>query len=207
MVVPLLDAVTGKGIKRVTVAASFLALLGTGFLELGDAHASWNDLWCVAQAVGFGVAFTRIEVSRVSTAPRGTSRRNLEERNVFMSCLNHDVTIVPFVECGLPRARRGVIHVPNWIGCRQRAYLNLRFAPFVLSERCVVCRFSTTWKSFPARACSYRSDSSFPSPDLLESGVLTLPVVTSQISGGVLLQVLKYFIFSPTKEERLKAGT
>ncbi|CBJ33735.1 Inner membrane transport protein yicL [Ectocarpus siliculosus] len=61
VVVPLLDAVTGKGIKRVTVAASFLALVGTGFLELGDAHASWNDLWCVAQAVGFGVAFTRIE--------------------------------------------------------------------------------------------------------------------------------------------------
>ncbi|CAM9269168.1 unnamed protein product [Scytosiphon promiscuus] len=61
VVVPLLDAVTGKGIKRVTVAASFLALLGTGFLELGDAHASWNDLWCVAQAIGFGVAFTRIE--------------------------------------------------------------------------------------------------------------------------------------------------
>ncbi|CAM9486055.1 unnamed protein product [Ectocarpus fasciculatus] len=61
VVVPLLDAVTGKGIKRVTVAASFLALIGTGFLELGDAHASWNDLWCVAQAVGFGVAFTRIE--------------------------------------------------------------------------------------------------------------------------------------------------
>lgn len=65
VVVPLLDAVTGKGIKRVTVAASFLALLGTGFLELGDAHASWNDLWCVAQAVGFGVAFTRIEVSHI----------------------------------------------------------------------------------------------------------------------------------------------
>lgn len=61
---PLLDAVAGKGIKRVTVAASFLALLGTGFLELGDAHASLNDLWCVAQAVGFGVAFTRIEVSK-----------------------------------------------------------------------------------------------------------------------------------------------
>lgn len=71
MVVPLLDALTGKGIKRVTVAASFLALLGTGFLELGDAHASWNDLWCVAQAVGFGVAFTRIEVSHVFTTPRG----------------------------------------------------------------------------------------------------------------------------------------
>ena len=65
VVVPLLDAVTGKGIKRVTVAASFLALVGTGFLELGDAHASWNDLWCVAQAVGFGVAFTRIEVGAV----------------------------------------------------------------------------------------------------------------------------------------------
>lgn len=65
VVVPLLDAITGKGIKRVTVAASFLALLGTGFLELGDAHASLNDLWCVAQAVGFGVAFTRIEVSLV----------------------------------------------------------------------------------------------------------------------------------------------
>lgn len=62
VVVPLLDDVTGKGIKRVTVAASLLALVGTGFLELGDAHASWNDLWCVAQAVGFGVAFTRIEV-------------------------------------------------------------------------------------------------------------------------------------------------
>lgn len=65
VVVPLLDALTGKGIKRVTVAASFLALVGTGFLELGDAHASWNDLWCVAQAVGFGVAFTRIEVGAV----------------------------------------------------------------------------------------------------------------------------------------------
>lgn len=60
--VPLIDALAGRGIKRVTVAASLLALLGTAFLELGDAHASWNDLWCVAQAVGFGVAFTRIEV-------------------------------------------------------------------------------------------------------------------------------------------------
>ena len=62
MFVPLIDTLAGKGIKFITVAASLLALVGTGFLELGDAHASWNDLWCVAQAAGFGLAFTRIEV-------------------------------------------------------------------------------------------------------------------------------------------------
>lgn len=62
MFVPLIDTLAGKGIKFITVAASLLALVGTGFLELGDAHASWNDLWCVAQAAGFGMAFTRIEV-------------------------------------------------------------------------------------------------------------------------------------------------
>lgn len=60
--VPLFDTLSGKGIKLVTLAASLLALTGTGFLELGDASASWNDLWCVAQAAGFGMAFTRIEV-------------------------------------------------------------------------------------------------------------------------------------------------
>lgn len=64
--VPLIDTLAGKGIKLVTLCASLLALLGTGFLELGDAHASWNDLWCVAQAVGFGAAFTRIEVRCVT---------------------------------------------------------------------------------------------------------------------------------------------
>lgn len=58
----MIDTLAGKGIKFITVAASLLALVGTGFLELGDAHASWNDLWCVAQAAGFGMAFTRIEV-------------------------------------------------------------------------------------------------------------------------------------------------
>lgn len=92
VVVPLLDAVTGKGIKRVTVAASFLALLGTGFLELGDAHASWNDLWCVAQAIGFGVAFTRIEVSHVLMVP--------------------PVTQMYFVAaCSMSRSRRHHLHM------------------------------------------------------------------------------------------------
>eukprot|EP00904_Undaria_pinnatifida_P005012 jgi/Undpi1/1640/HiC_scaffold_11.g05030.m1 len=60
--VPLFDTLAGKGIKFITIVASLLALVGTGFLELGDAHASWNDLWCVAQAAGFGMAFTRIEL-------------------------------------------------------------------------------------------------------------------------------------------------
>lgn len=77
VVVPLVDAITGKGIKRITVAASFLALLGTGFLELGDAHASLNDLWCVAQAIGFGVAFTRIEVSRVPLMYNAARHRSI----------------------------------------------------------------------------------------------------------------------------------
>lgn len=61
MFVPLITMYS-KGIGLMTVVSSLLALLGTGFLELGDAHSSWSDLWCVAQALGFGVAFTRIEV-------------------------------------------------------------------------------------------------------------------------------------------------
>lgn len=63
--VPLFGAVFGNGIKLVTVVASLLALLGTGFLELGDASASWSDLWCVAQAVAFAMGFLRIEVCRL----------------------------------------------------------------------------------------------------------------------------------------------
>ncbi|CAM9218345.1 unnamed protein product [Choristocarpus tenellus] len=59
--VPLIESFSGKALKPITFVAAGLALLGTGFLELGGAAPSINDLWCVAQAVGFGVAFTRIE--------------------------------------------------------------------------------------------------------------------------------------------------
>lgn len=43
---------------------------------------------------------------------------------------------------------------------------------------------STTWKNSQGKACSCRSDSLFPSPGLRDSGVLTPPVATSQMSGG-----------------------
>lgn len=60
--VPLFGALLGNGITLVTVASSLLALLGTGFLELGDSSTSLSDLWCVAQAVAFAIGFVRIEV-------------------------------------------------------------------------------------------------------------------------------------------------
>lgn len=61
--VPLVNTLTGKGIKLITMVAACLAITGTSFLELGGAKPSLNDLWCVVQSFGFGVSFTRIEVS------------------------------------------------------------------------------------------------------------------------------------------------
>jgi hypothetical protein len=60
--VPLIDWASGKGIKLTSGIAAALALLGTGVLTLGDAAVpTVGDLWSLGQAVGFGVAFTRIE--------------------------------------------------------------------------------------------------------------------------------------------------
>jgi hypothetical protein len=60
--VPLIDWATGKGIKLTSGIAAALALLGTGVLTLGDAAVpTVGDLWSLGQAVGFGIAFTRIE--------------------------------------------------------------------------------------------------------------------------------------------------
>ncbi|CAN0087423.1 unnamed protein product [Discosporangium mesarthrocarpum] len=59
--VPLIQAVSGRGMSLLSAGAAGLALIGTGLLELGGKGPSLNDLWCVAQAMGFAMAFTRIE--------------------------------------------------------------------------------------------------------------------------------------------------
>lgn len=155
MVVPLLDVLTGKGIKRVTIAASFLALLGTGFLELGDAHASWNDLWCVAQAVGFGVAFTRIEVIYILVLPGDeicAMSRGVMSRSRRRYTRSHS-----YVECGLPRVPCRVtsksLQLPFFGHCAEldvggvHAYLNVRF---ILS--CALYSVQHYMEKFPGKS-------------------------------------------------------
>jgi drug/metabolite transporter (DMT)-like permease len=65
VVVPLVNWISGKGKpSTITSIAAALAVMGTGLLELGDvAPPSVGDAFSLLQAVGFGVAFTRIEGS------------------------------------------------------------------------------------------------------------------------------------------------
>ena len=61
LVVPFLAGLSGRGVKPVTWASAFAALVGVGLLEQSGSAPSIGDLWSAISAMFFGVQMFRTE--------------------------------------------------------------------------------------------------------------------------------------------------
>jgi len=62
VICPLLDLFAGETVKAKSWVAAALAVFGVGVLEIGGAsQPSIGDLWALAQPIGFGMGFWKIE--------------------------------------------------------------------------------------------------------------------------------------------------
>lgn len=61
LVVPFLAGLSGRGVKPITWASAFAALVGVGLLEQSGSAPSIGDLWSAVSAMFFGVQMFRTE--------------------------------------------------------------------------------------------------------------------------------------------------
>ena len=62
VICPLLDLFAGESVKAKSWIAAALAVFGVGVLEIGGtSQPSIGDLWALAQPIGFGMGFWKIE--------------------------------------------------------------------------------------------------------------------------------------------------
>ena len=60
LIVPLLAGLSGRGVKPLTWASCFIALVGVGLLEQGGAPPGIGDIWNLLSALFFGLQVCRV---------------------------------------------------------------------------------------------------------------------------------------------------
>ena len=61
ILVPIINGLSGRGIRLRTWIGALVALVGVAFLEQGGSPPSVGDVWGIASAIGFAFGMVRVE--------------------------------------------------------------------------------------------------------------------------------------------------